>query len=394
MGEKLFKIAIFVFLLAFVPLDALAQDKVFNILYTGAIKGELEPCGCSPKSSSGGLARLSGYILANKEGLKPYLLVDAGNSMGEDTPQGRLKSEVVINSFAIIGYDAAAFSNDDSLLLESFLSPLVDKSGVPALSETHSYPGSIQVKQDSSEINISADPKAYKEGRLNILLSESPVSEAKLNKGWDVIVLSSGELLEEPVKSDGTVIVSGYPKGEQLGILTLKVGGDGLVAGFTHRWQSLGKEMTEDPDIRNLIAEYDTKVADLLNDEEWRAPSDSTYFGYESCVGCHQPFLERWSPTRHASAFASLEAVGKSRDPECVKCHTTGYGEKGGFYSATATPGLTDVQCEQCHGPGRDHLSDYTVPMASIEEPVCLRCHSKENSPDFDFMTYIEKIKH
>jgi hypothetical protein len=322
--------------------------------------------------------------------LKPYLLIDAGNSMGPVTPQGRLKSEVVINSFAIIGYDATAFFDDDNLLLESFSSPLVDKSA--ALSETPSYPGSIQVERGSSRINISTDPKAYKSGRLNILLSQRPVPVAQENKGWDVIVLSSGELLEEPVKADGTVIVSGYPKGEKLGILTLKIADDGLVAGFTHRWQSLGTEMTEDPDIRNLIDEYDAKVAGLLIDEERRVPSESTYFGYESCVDCHQPFFEQWRATRHAGAFATLEAVGKSRDPECVKCHTTGYGEEGGFYSAT--PGLTDVQCEQCHGPGRDHLSDYTVAMAAIEEPVCLVCHSKENSPDFDFRTYMEKIKH
>jgi hypothetical protein len=394
MGGTLFKITIFVFLLTFVPLDALAQNKVFNILYTGAIKGELEPCGCSPKSNSGGLARLSGYIFANKEDLKPYLLIDAGNSMGDDTPQGRLKGEVIINSFATIGYDATAFFDDDTLLFDGFLSPLVDKSGVPALSDTPPYPSSIRVKQDSSRINISADPKAYKKGRLNILLSERPVSEAKQNKGWDVIVLSSGEILEEPVEADGTVIVSGYPRGEKLGVLTLTVGCDGLVVGVTHRWQSLGEEMVEDINIRNLIDEYDAKVADLLNDEESRVSSDSTYFGYESCVDCHQPFVERWSATRHANAYASLEAVGKSRDPECVKCHSTGYGEEGGFYSVTATPGLTNVQCEQCHGPGKDHLSDYNVPMASIEESVCLRCHSKENSPDFDFKTYIKKINH
>lgn len=391
-GGKLFKIAVLVLLSTFVPLDAFARDRVFNILYTGAIKGELEPCGCSPKSNSGGLARLSGYISANKEALKPYLLVDAGNSMGPLTPQGRLKSEVVINSFAILGYDAVAFFDDDNPLLEGFSSPLADKLAV--LSEAPSYPGSLQVNQGSFRINISADPKVYRSGWLNILLSRGPVIEAKEHKVWDVIILSSGEILEEPVQADPTVIVSGYPKGEKLGILSLKIADDGLVAGFTHRWQLLGAETAEDIDIRRLIDEYDVKVAGLLKDEERRVPSESTYFGYKSCVDCHQPFIERWSATRHAGALATLEAVGKSRDPECVKCHTTGYGEEGGFYSATSTPGLTDVQCEQCHGPGREHLSDYTVPMAAVEEPVCLVCHTKENSPDFDFRIYLEKIKH
>ena len=38
------------------------EGKKLNIIYTGSLEGELEPCGCSPKGNFGGLARLSGYI--------------------------------------------------------------------------------------------------------------------------------------------------------------------------------------------------------------------------------------------------------------------------------------------------------------------------------------------
>lgn len=388
------KLIVLVFLLALAPFDALAGGKAVNVLYTGAIKGELEPCGCSPKSSSGGLARLSGYVSANAEALGQFILIDAGNSMGEDTPQGRLKSGVVLDSFALIGYDGAAFFDDDNILAEGPLSASVAGAGVPVISETTSHPASILLERGPIEINISVDPEARKEGLLNILLSDNSAAEAGENKGWDVIILSSGEKLEEPVKADGTVIVSGYPKGEKLGVLTLALGNDGAVEGYTHRWQTLGTEMADGPEVRGLIDEYDAKVASLLKDEERQAPSGVTYFGSANCVDCHQPFMEQWSATRHAGAFATLEKVGKSKDPECVKCHTTGYGEEGGFYSATATPGLANVQCEQCHGPGREHLSDYTLPMAAISESVCLRCHTGDNSPDFDYRTYREKIIH
>src|SRR3990172_4098107 len=108
MGGHLLKVVIFVSALILLPFVAHGRDKVLNILYTGAIKGELEPCGCSPKTESGGLARLSGYISANRDALAPYVLVDAGNSMAEDTPQGRLKTEALLRSFNIIGYDAMA----------------------------------------------------------------------------------------------------------------------------------------------------------------------------------------------------------------------------------------------------------------------------------------------
>ncbi|MBI5468028.1 MAG: hypothetical protein HY891_02755 [Deltaproteobacteria bacterium] len=390
----MFKIALLVFLSAFLPFDAYGRDKVLNILYTGAIKGELEPCGCSPKTDSGGLARLSGYISANRADLEPYVLLDAGNSTGEDTPQGRLKTEAVLKSFAVIGYDAVAFFKDDNRLLESFFSPLIEKSGTPAVSESAPYPGSIPVEDGSFKINISADPKGYNKGRLNILLTDRPLSEAGSIRGWEVIVTSSGELLEEPVRTNGTIIVSGYAKGKMLGVLTLQMDSEERIAGFTHRWQPLGKEIKEDMNVRNVLNEYDAKVAALLKDEERKVISNGPYLGYSSCAECHPPFLESWKRTRHAGAFRSLEDAGKSRDPECVKCHSTGYGEEGGFYSATSTPGLANVQCEQCHGPGRGHLSDYAVPMSPVGESVCLRCHTGENSPDFDFKTYLEKIKH
>ena len=142
MRGHLFKIAIFVSGLILLPRPALwggypahGQDRVLNILYTGAIKGELEPCGCSPKTESGGLARLSGYISANREELKPYVLVDAGNSMAEDTSQGRLKTEALLRSVNIMGYDAVALSKRDALLPEGFLFPLIEKYGIPVVVE-------------------------------------------------------------------------------------------------------------------------------------------------------------------------------------------------------------------------------------------------------------------
>ncbi|MBU4320040.1 MAG: hypothetical protein Q8N12_02735 [Thermodesulfovibrionales bacterium] len=40
----------------------------------------------------------------------------------------------------------------------------------------------------------------YQKGKLNVLLTDQPISEIKLLKGWNIIILSSGEILEEPLK--------------------------------------------------------------------------------------------------------------------------------------------------------------------------------------------------
>jgi len=59
-----------------------------------------------------------------------------------------------------------------------------------------------------------------------------------------------------------------------------------------------------------------------------------------------------------------------------------------------STPELSNVQCEECHGLDRDHLKDYSKPMMPITEAVCLKCHTHENSPEFNYKIYYEKIKH
>lgn len=367
--------------------------KTLNIIYTGGVNGELEPCGCSPKTDFGGLARRAGYIAEHRKMLSPYILIDAGNFLDMDTPQGRLRAEAMLRAFSIMKYDATAFLKTEKEFPYSFLSGLLKKYKIPVISDMPRYRQSISTKRDAFDVNISVNPMNHQKGKLNILLTDKPIPEIKHVKGWDIIILSSGEILEEPLKVNGTIIVSGYPKGERLGILTLQIDSGGEILGFKHRWQSLGKDIKEDINVRKALKEYDVRVAGLLRDDS-KPLAEGSYLGVSKCGECHQPFVESWKKTRHANAFSSLERAGKSGDPECIKCHTVGFGEKGGFYSAKITPMLTNVQCEACHGPGRDHLLDLSKPMQSVVESVCLNCHTKSASPDFNYPVYLEKIKH
>ncbi len=372
---------------------AYGQTRTLNIVYTGGVNGELEPCGCSPKTDFGGVARRAGYITEHRKMLSPYILIDAGNFLDKDTPQGRLKAEAMLKAFSIMKYDAAAFLKKESEFPHDFFSGLLKQYKIPVISDMAQYKQSVSVKRDGLDVNVSINPMNYKKGRLNILLTDQPIPEIKSLRGWDIIILSSGEILEEPVKENGMIIVSGYPKGERLGILTLHFDNKGELSEFKHRWQTLGKDIKEDMNVRKALNEYDAKVARLLMDYS-RPLADVFYFGVSKCVECHQPFAESWGKTRHANAFQSLERAGKSNDPECLICHTVGFGEKGGFYNIKSTAGLADVQCEACHGPGRDHLLDFSKPMQPVAEALCLKCHTKSASPDFNYPVYLEKIRH
>ncbi len=363
-----------------------------NIIYTGSLQGELEPCGCSPQSDFGGLARFAGFLNDHEKSLSPYILIDAGNFLAKDSPQGRLKADAMLESFGILNYDAVALLPDAEAVAEDYIIPLMEEYKIPTLSFTPGFNQSVSKMQGPVEINISVDPVACPEGKVNILLTDHPVTAASGITGWDLIISSSGEIMEEPVKIGSTLITAGYPRGEKFGVLTLTVNNRGKVLHSRHEWIPLGNEIEEDKRVRKVLDNYDNRVAQYYRESVKPLPG-TTYLGVSGCVECHQPFVESWEKTRHAHAFASLEETGKSSDPECIVCHSVGFGEKGGFFSLEATPGLANVQCEECHGLNREHVSDFSA-MRPVTETVCLKCHTKANSPEFNYLQYLKKIKH
>jgi hypothetical protein len=112
------------------------------------------------------------------------------------------------------------------------------------------------------------------------------------------------------------------------------------------------------------------------------------YAGSQSCAACHEAQVQGWSTTPHAKAFESLRKSSQQNLPGCVKCHVTGYEQKGGFIDHDLTPEMAGVQCEECHGPGRYHV-DSGGDKASIRRAagpdLCLRCHTPGQDKNFSY---------
>ncbi len=106
------------------------------------------------------------------------------------------------------------------------------------------------------------------------------------------------------------------------------------------------------------------------------------YVGMETCAGCHADIAESYATTAHANSMEVLEAGGSEGDPECLGCHTTGL--EGSKYVDGA------VTCEACHGPGGEHVATGDKAAISVEagEAGCLKCHTADWSPDFDYEKY------
>lgn len=112
------------------------------------------------------------------------------------------------------------------------------------------------------------------------------------------------------------------------------------------------------------------------------------YVGAERCSECHVTLHRNWSDTLHAKALETLEGIGQGSNAECLPCHTAGFGESGGFVDRATTNALAGVQCENCHGPGKDHvdnIEDATLrPKIDISASVCGACHTDAHQPNFE----------
>lgn len=122
--------------------------------------------------------------------------------------------------------------------------------------------------------------------------------------------------------------------------------------------------------------------------------SDYRIAGTLACVSCHQQDDTLWHASKHSHAWQTLVDKRSHVDPSCQQCHTTGYGMSGGFEQVAKSTQLVNVGCESCHGPSQAHVLNPKAKTTFLSREQCVRCHDHENSPEFDFAKYWEKISH
>ncbi len=146
--------------------------------------------------------------------------------------------------------------------------------------------------------------------------------------------------------------------------------------------------------------------------------SPYAYVGSKKCKKCHVKQHKSWQATRMGKAFEILqpgnssEAKGKynidvakdfTKDEACLKCHTVGFGQPGGYAipdpedkkAVRKAKKLMGAGCESCHGPGSEYVKVfdeimkskrkykveelYAVGLRKIDESTCLTCHNEES---------------
>jgi hypothetical protein len=105
-------------------------------------------------------------------------------------------------------------------------------------------------------------------------------------------------------------------------------------------------------------------------------PKGQHFVGKNTCAACHYDKYRIWKHDKHALAFEILPKKYR-KDPRCLICHTTGYGESTGFKDATTTPHLAGTTCESCHGPGSEHAKLAQKLFLGAEAEVTLETEQK-----------------
>jgi hypothetical protein len=251
-----------------------------------------------------------------------------------------------------------------------------------------------------------------KQADVVVLMSEmSPVDTDRLIQsipGIDVALYGQKAGWEETAKKVGETIVNQTgTRGQYLGKLVVIVDPAGKVVDFGSQNAGLDTTFPEDPIVVKAAAEATTKANELRTEARKQRQGEfenkvtgERYIGAETCKRCHEKEYQQWALSPHAKALASLEkpVTGKPRTPQCTGCHTTGFGQEGGYAPAQQAsagklgpPDLANVQCEACHGRGTEHTRTGKV---SLTEAACRTCHNAEWSPKFDFQTALLAVKH
>lgn len=106
-------------------------------------------------------------------------------------------------------------------------------------------------------------------------------------------------------------------------------------------------------------------------------PDTSGYVWDAACKDCHAAIHAAWTHTKHATAINRLSAA--EREKECAGCHLTG--SLLIVADSAGKPLNAGVQCESCHGPGREHAESAAAgspkPLArKPDQKVCEDCHN------------------
>jgi hypothetical protein len=416
------------------PKNVVNSINEVELIYAGNIQGELEPCGCTPETDFGGILRHSTGLMNLRQQFPRAFTIAAGGLLDKDASTQKIKNQYIILGFSEMAYDAIGLQWRDLVFGEELLK---SDPALPWISSN--YPRSSFVKNrviargdqqllvfallDPADFALMSGREQFQQLTDGLLATIKQVRTqnqlvlvllSPKMQNWlpilqdqvDFIVLPTGaEQFEAPrALSTKTWLLQPGHRGMYLGAAKFLRSSQGEWQLQQNQILPLSSSVANDAKLQPWYDQYNEAVRAAYQQEvaiKKQILGESPYVGADACIACHQAAYAVWQKSAHAHALDKLKAVNKAFDPECVSCHVVGLQQSGGFIDESTTPHLANVQCENCHGPRRDHIkqpglkTEKSIQATQLaSEKNCLTCHNAEHSPKFDFKKYWPLIQH
>ena len=421
------------------------HNDTVTLVFSGAELGYLEPCGCS-EGQLGGIARRDSFLQQLRGRENVILPIANGNLIQDVSAQSEIKANIGFLALADMEYIAYNIGEHDIQFGIAHLSALSEQNGLPFVS-ANLYQGTslmfmpyllhtVQMPHRAIKIAIvgliSQKYAVYAENADMRIQEPNTVLKAlipELTEIADMIVcLFNGTETEASKIQDNfpmldvTVISNEVPKEVHSpavlnpGLVNTSTKGKSICSVKINfdlnrhpiveapQQHLLNEKIPDSQRMVELLALYQQMVADENLTEVVSQEQHETgpqFVGSAACKTCHIDEWTSWKATKHSYAYHTLEVAGHETNPECLTCHTVGFGFSSGFLSVKETPNHLDVGCENCHGAGSKHVAEQHedsnpthMDYGTVTEATCLTCHTTENSPKFNFTHYFLEIVH
>jgi nitrate/TMAO reductase-like tetraheme cytochrome c subunit len=405
--------------------ERLTTDEL-TIFLTGNELGAMKPCGCSG-GQLGGLDRRPAILDTVPE--QKRLIIDTGSFVKSDSEQDLIKYNIIIEALQQLDYDLINLSAKDIEIgrnigivgiIESTFN-VISSHETPDMNIPARFTKKFSLKGRTMLLTVAAfDPESTPIEQIKELFA-LPSGEPTLN----ILILNHNDpgTIESvakaapfvdciicPSESDEPIVISEQetrPLAFSVGrfgryICGLKVTAParlGQPLRLAFKAFPVEESLPKAESLVKLYGDYQQIVKDrnlLEKHPRFTLPDDLEYVGSQSCKACHDYEYEKWNSNLHAKAYSTLEQVGSQFDPECVICHVVGMDYESGFISPQKTGHLAGVGCENCHGPGSEHILAPRETRLTGPKSTCLDCHTPEQSGDYagNEDVFMEKIKH
>jgi len=406
------------------------------VVYTADGNSVLTNCGCSTENL-GGIERRARLFQQIRDAGQPAVFVDSGDFLSMASIWER--DSLVVDILERLAYDAITLGDQDFLNGPDFFKSILPPDRLPLVAtnvtiqqvaplaasrivqtgelsigivsavnaRSFFFVEEIIERYWSLEDHIAAVTREIDnlQDEVDLIICLSHLGMQKDRELADAcpdldIILGahSKDFTTEPIVVGNTYIVQPGAYGEYVGTLQVSVDDQGRITDALNTLMPLNESVEAEPVTMAMIQQFQE---DQQNGngavDVYVAPIPPQYLVAPAaqCQPCHAEEATHWQTTKHSHAIDALTQDIDRRNPECLSCHTSGFGRSDGYTREFAETALAMVSCVDCHFTPTEHLLNPAgVNVAEISSYTCTRCHNEMNSPDFEYLTYRLQIDH